>query len=118
MPDYQYSVTGRPLHTAFYDVVQFNLRLRVDAAAASTVLQELQSESFITVLNVYEVTGLDPLVLLQEGYVFGDQTIIELDLQCEMLLLRTWTAPFIPAEIRSQLNEWSQSDAPDEEVFE
>lgn len=103
---YQYSASGRPLHTPFYDITQFNLRLRVEAEQLPYVLEQLQSNSFITVLNVPELTAVDPLVMLQQGYVFGDQPIIEVDLQCEILFLRAWTVEFMPETIRLELQAW------------
>lgn len=104
--EYQYSPTGRPLHTPFYDITQFNVRLRVEAEQLPYVLQQLQSESFITVLNVPELVAVDPLVMLQQGYVFGDQPVIEVDLQCEILFLRAWTVDFMPETIRQELQIW------------
>ncbi|MEL7237331.1 MAG: hypothetical protein AAGK78_00600, partial [Planctomycetota bacterium] len=85
--NYRYSSSGRPLHTPFFDVMQFNVTLRCEAESVPYVIQQLQSNSLLTVLNVFEMETVDPYVAETEGYVYGDGPIVELDLQCEILFL-------------------------------
>lgn len=104
---FEYSPSGRPLHTPFYDVVQFNLTLRCDAASVPYVLNQLQRRSFVTVLNV-DMATVDLDVAAEQGYVYGDRPVVELDLQCEMVFLRPWTVPLMPTGLREALLEWEQ----------
>ena len=108
--EYQYSPSGRTPHTPFYDAVQFTLTLRVEAQSVPEVLRQLQRGSFLTVLNVFRVTAVDPVVALQEGYVYGDAPVVEMTLQCELLLLRNWTVDFMPEQIRQELQAWAASN--------
>lgn len=109
-PAPMYSSTARKLHTPFYDIVQFSLRLRVDAEKLPFVLQQLQTDNFVTVLNVFEMTPVDPLVALREGYIFGSEPVVEVALQCEMVFLREWLAEFMPEETRQELQPWSATE--------
>jgi hypothetical protein len=104
--DYRYSPSGRLLHTPFYDAVQFTMELRVSTEELPYVLRQLQAESFVTVLNVFKVESVDPFVALDEGYVYGDQPVSQVTLQCEMLLLRSWTVDLMPEVIRQELQVW------------
>ncbi len=105
-PEPLYSPSARKLHTPFYDIVQFNLRMRVAAADLPLVLQQLQTDNFVTVLNVYEMVPIDPLVALREGYIFGNDPVVEVALQCEMVFLREWLEKFMPEETRVELEPW------------
>ena len=109
--EYQYSPSGRTPHTPFYDAVQFTLTLRVSAESVPEVLRQLQRGSFLTVLNVFRLVGVDPVVALQEGYVYGDAPVVEMTLQCELLLLRNWTVEFMPEQVRQELQAWAAPDA-------
>ncbi|MEM7807674.1 MAG: hypothetical protein AAF561_06150 [Planctomycetota bacterium] len=105
--DYSLSPSGRSSHNAFFDAIQFEITLRVAADALPDVLQQFQVDSFITVLNVQRVEPLDPVVALQQGYVFGDVPVLEVDLEAEILFLREWTAPLMPDSVKEALNELS-----------
>jgi hypothetical protein len=99
---YELSPSGRPAHTPFYDLVQFRIKLRCSANAVPYVLKQLQADSFITVLNV-GITGVNPAVAAQAGYVYGSQPVVELDLACEMPFLRTWLAGLMPKALQQAL---------------
>lgn len=110
---YPVSPSGRPVHTAFYDLVQFRVTLRCDAAAAPYVLEQLQASSFLTVLNV-DMTIVDPATAAQQGYVYGDQPVVELALQCEMPFLRSWLVPLMPPGLQLALAQAEQPPEPEE----
>ena len=109
-PDYVYSVTGRPLHTPLYDLVQFNVTLRCEAAQVPYVLKQLQKDSLLTILNV-DVSEVNLAVAAMNGYVYGQKPVVQLDLQCEMLFLRQWLAPLMPTEVRQSLLDWAGTEA-------
>jgi hypothetical protein len=110
---YQLSSSGRPAHTPFYDLVQFRVKLRCAADAVPYVLKQLQSESFLSVLNV-GITRVDPAVAARAGYVYGNQPVVELDLACEMPFLRTWMLELMPASLQRSLATAGE-EAPAEE---
>jgi hypothetical protein len=101
--DYSRSLAGRPQHTPFFDAAEFDLTMRVEAAALPQVLQDLQQDAFVTIFNVEEIVSLDPVVALQEGYVFGSEPMVEVTVTGEMLFLREWTVPLMPEGIRLAL---------------
>ena len=104
-PNYKYSVTGRPLHTPLYDLVQFNVNLRCEADQVPYVLKQLQKDSLLTVLNV-DVTNVDLAVAAMDGYIYGRKPVVQLDLQCEMAFLRPWLAPLMPTQVAQAVIAW------------
>ena len=78
------------------------------------VLRLLQQDSLVTVLNLAEMRPVDPLVALTQGYVYGDEAVVELLLTGEMILLREWTVPLMPDAIKERLAAFS---APAEAAF-
>jgi hypothetical protein len=105
---YGVSASGRPLHTPFYDLVQFRVRLRCAADSVPYVLKQLQGDSFLAVVNV-GMTSVDPAVAARAGYVYGSGPVVELDLACEMPFLRTWLVDLMPVALQQTL---SAADAP------
>lgn len=103
---FAYSVTGRLPHTPVYDLMRFNLTLRCEASAVPFVLQQLQADALITVLNV-DMKSVDMAIAANQGYVYGNSPVVELDLQGEMVFLRAWTADLMPTAIKQALAEWS-----------
>lgn len=109
---YPLSPSGRPVHTSFYDLVQFRMTLRCDAATVPYVLEQLQASSFLTVLNV-DMTIVDPAAAAQRGYVYGDRPVVELALQCEMPFLRSWLVPLMPPGLQLALAQAEQPPEPE-----
>jgi hypothetical protein len=101
--DFARSPTGRVRHTPFYDVVPIRLVVRVDARDAPRILGLLQRDTLLTVTNLNSLRPIDPLVPLQEGFVYGEFPAVELDLSLELPLLRRWNLTFMPESIRQAL---------------
>ena len=84
------SPTGRVCND-LYDVVHFDLVLRVDASRVPQVIASLERSKLVTVLRT-SLTNVDAAAARrQEGYVYGDDPVVQLALQCEVLFLRKWT---------------------------
>jgi hypothetical protein len=84
------SPTGRVCND-LYDVVHFDLVLRVDARKVPQVIAALERKQMVTVLKT-NVTSVDSAVeRKRSGFVYGDDPVVELTLQCEILFLRSWT---------------------------
>jgi hypothetical protein len=84
------SPTGRACND-LYDVVHFDLVLRVDYAKIPQILNELERDRLFTVLTT-SVSSVDAADEKNKyGYIYGDQPVAELSLTCEALFLRSWT---------------------------
>jgi hypothetical protein len=90
------SPTGRACN-GMYDVVQFSLKLHVDASRVPAVLNALESSQFLTVLAV-QVKAVDTSDLSTQRYLYGKAPIVELDLICEELLLHSWITKYQPSD--------------------
>ncbi|HEY7090289.1 MAG TPA: hypothetical protein VH518_19485 [Tepidisphaeraceae bacterium] len=93
--------TGRTTN-GVYDVIPFNLRIVVDAAQIPRVLQELSRSKFVTVTGV-QMSTVDSAEKHAEGYFYGDSPVVVLDLRGEALLLRKWTEPLMPLQVKRAL---------------
>jgi hypothetical protein len=99
--NYAFSPTGRASN-AVYDVIPIMLTMDVDAEQIPRVLQELSRNKFITVTNC-SIQSVDTGLLQAMGYYYGTKPVVELNLQCEELLLRKWTEPLMPLHIKEVL---------------
>jgi hypothetical protein len=95
------SPTGRACNS-MYDVVAFTVVLHVDQTKIPEILKALSQNRFITVRGM-DLTRVDVKPLEQAGYVYGANPIAEITLDCEMLLLREWTVPWMPSAIKAGL---------------
>jgi hypothetical protein len=101
------SPTGR-ICNGLYDVLRFKLRLVVDAAKLTQVVRELEANQFITVLNVQIREVVDPVLAAssqQGGFRFGNKPVIRVEIDCEELLLRSWTNSFLPDSMKGGLGK-------------
>ncbi|MGD0138375.1 MAG: hypothetical protein ABSD28_05820 [Tepidisphaeraceae bacterium] len=92
------SPTGRVCN-GLYDVLRFKIRLVVDAAKLTQVVRELEAGQFITVLNVQIREVVDPVMAAsgqQGGFRYGNKPVIRVEIDCEELLLRSWTNSILP----------------------
>jgi hypothetical protein len=96
------TMTGRT-STDLYDVVILNVAMVVDPAKLNAFFDQLyRQNNAYTVLNVKQTT-VDPFQAASEGYLYGQTQCIRVEVQIEALLFRKWTAPIMPASIRTQL---------------
>lgn len=84
------SPTGR-VSNDLYDVIHFDLALRVDARKVPQVIAALERSQLLTVLKT-SVAAIDAAAEKRQwGYVYGNEPVVTLLLQCEVLFLRKWT---------------------------
>jgi len=111
------SVTGR-VSTDAYDVVPAKLTLVVDARRIPDIIRAFAETNLMTVLDV-DLTEVDVWEELRQGYFYGgDAPIVRADLLIETVWLRSWTAPLMPADVKTALGiEETEADAetPDED---
>lgn len=84
------SPTGRVCND-LYDVIHFGLVLRVEARKVPQVLAELERNKLITVLQANVIAIDAQAERKQNGYVYGNEAVVEIQLKCEALFLRSWT---------------------------
>jgi len=100
------SATGR-VSNSMYDVLTFHLVVNVESDDVEPFLLELTRDRFVTVTEM-EVTPIDAAEQKAAGFIYGNKPIVQLNLQCEDLLLRQWTKPLMPDIVKKIL----QVDAP------
>ncbi len=98
---YTASPAGR-VSNPLYDVVQFQLTINVDASQVPAVLAALCRNRLLDVYSM-NVLAVDLDDWRQRGYIYGTEPVVQLVLQCEELFMRRWTAPLMPAVVKSQL---------------
>lgn len=99
--DFNASFTGR-VSNALYDVRRVNLQLVVDSARIPQVLDAIARQNLMTVIDL-KMRPTDTYADLEQGYIYGTDTTADLDLTIETIWLREWTAPLMPAAIKTAL---------------
>jgi len=94
-----------------YDVIPFTVKLDVDAAQVPRVLQEMSRNKLVTVTNC-SVSSIDLGLMQANGYYYGSNPVVTLDLTCESLLLRKWTEPLMPLRVKQALGIVQQAAPP------
>lgn len=100
-PNYGVSPTGR-FSNPLYDVMQFQMSLIVDADHVPQVLQSLSRNRFITAYET-NILAVDSGIEQAEGYIYGPEPVVRMDLRCEALFLREWLTQYMPFAVRRSL---------------
>ena len=79
------------------------LSMIVDAEAVVNVIDAFSSVNYITVVGI-EMTDVDPYAALNQGYYYGTQSVVRLELTLESAWLTAWLSEFMPAGVKRQLN--------------
>lgn len=95
------SPTGR-VSNSLYDVMHSNAVIRVSAREVPVILQGLARNRFLTVLNV-SILPVDSAQALTDGFMYGNDPVVELRLQLEHVFLRAWLEPLMPTIIKQEL---------------
>jgi hypothetical protein len=88
---------------AMYDSIRVQMVLRVDASRLSEVLASLSQNHLVKVRNVNFRTVSVGQALL-EGYFYsrdGSLPLVEVELDCDVLVLRAWLAPYMPEPVKA-----------------
>jgi hypothetical protein len=85
-----------------YDVVHFTLVIDVDASQIPFILASLSQNRLIDVYNM-DVLSVDTAEEQKLGFLYGPRSVVELNLQCEALFMRSWTVPWMPDQVKKQL---------------
>ena len=97
----QASPTGR-VSNGMFDVVHFRIDADVEVDKVPLFIRTISHNRLMSVLRV-EMRSVDATQAQLAGYYYGDKPVAQVTLDCEALLLRTWTIPLMPKIIRTQL---------------
>jgi hypothetical protein len=85
---------------ATYEVIPFRMTIVVDAAKVPAVLTELARNKFITVLKC-DLSSVDMATQMLGGFFYGTRPVVQLNLECEELFLKSWLTKYMPPSIAS-----------------
>lgn len=91
-------LTGRQA-TGMYDVVHFDMVVRVAESQVTTFLASIPQGRLVNVLNV-NLSSIDSSAESAAGYIYGNEPVVQLLISCEMLFLRRWTEPLMPTRVK------------------
>jgi len=103
----QVSPTGRASNGMF-DVVHFRIDADIETEKVPQFIRTLSHNRLMSVLRV-ELKGVDAQQAEVAGYYYGKDAagssipVSTVTMDCEALLLRSWTIPLMPRIIRTQL---------------
>lgn len=103
-PRFGESITGRwgGKDNKLYDVRSCYLYLVVASARIPEVLNAISRSNFMTVVDV-DMKDVDVWEDLQEGFYYGDEHVVHVTLEVEVVWLKGWLAPLVPPGARDQL---------------
>jgi hypothetical protein len=87
--------TGR-VSNALYDVRHVRLVAHVDYARLPVFFNNLSRTNFMSVLKVEIIRDIDEYQKLQSGFLYGSDSVVEVDMIIETIWLRQWTAAMMP----------------------
>jgi hypothetical protein len=85
-----------------YDARTAGIALIVDSERLPVVLQSFPKSNFMTVTDM-SIQQVDLDKDLAQGFYYGDDYVVRLDLYVEVLYLRQWTKPYMPPGVRVAL---------------
>lgn len=94
--------TGRQSNPLF-DVWHARVTVLVDSQRLPELFNALSEVNFMTVLRISVIRDVDEYEALQQGFVYGQDDVVEAELVIETVWLRQWTAQFMPNAIKSHL---------------
>lgn len=99
--DFGISPTGRRSNP-IYDVRHARIKMIVDWEQFPVFLHKLNDSNFMTVLSV-QIEDVDEYEHLREGFVYGKNDVVQVDMVIESLWLRKWTQEFMPPKVKTSL---------------
>ena len=105
------SVTGRASGewNTLYDVRRADMRLIVDSKRVDEVIRAFSATNLMTVLDM-DIEQIDVWEHLREGYYYGPDHVVRLNLNIETLWLRPWTTRLMPEILRNAMGVASETD--------
>lgn len=96
-----------------YDSIRVTMALRVDATRLPQSIAALSQNHLIKVRNVNFRT-VSAGNALAEGFYYskdGSTPLVEVDLDCDVLILRAWLVPYMPDPVKAAFNTLANPNA-------
>lgn len=104
--DFSRSVTGRVsgpgTKNKWFDVRTAQMDLIVSGQRLPALIDALSATNFISVLDI-DLTRVEPLADLREGFAYGDEHVVRASLSVEFILLREWRKEAMPDDVKKAL---------------
>ncbi len=103
-PDYAYSVTGRYTspNNRLYDVRRVELQVIAAMDKLPRFFDALAETNFITITDI-DLEAVNVAAELTKGYFYGPDYVVQANMTLEVILLRSWTEPYMPDGIKYRL---------------
>lgn len=85
-----------------YDIRRVQMSLVVDSARIPEIIDAAAQYNLITVVDL-DIQPVNVWSDLERGFYYGQDHVVRLDLELELIYLRAWTAPLMPNVIRQEL---------------
>jgi hypothetical protein len=117
-PRYFASPSGREADwlNQLYDIRKVSISLVVDSARIPLVLDAASKQNLISVVDL-DIQPVDVWRDLEQGYYYGQDHVVRLDLELEFVYLRAWTAPLMPNIISQELGLPPHPEPEEDEGF-
>jgi len=99
--DFSDSISGRTSN-GLYDIRDVNLSLIVDSNRIPALINAIQSTNLMTVVGSSMKTA-PVLEHMAQGYYYGREPVVQLDLEIETIWLRDWTTELMPEDVKAAL---------------
>lgn len=86
-----------------YDVVLLSIWMDIDPAQLVNFMNELYKRNVGYTITDVQMRTVDPLDRASNGYIYGNQQVVEVEIQAEAILFRGWTTPLMPADVKASL---------------
>lgn len=100
--DHNLSITGRGVLNQLYDLRRADVVMVVAIDRLPVLLDALSRTNFISVtgLDMTEVNVWDDL---SRGYYYGSDPVMRVEMELELIYLRSWTSQFMPRRVKELL---------------
>lgn len=95
------SHTGR-ISTSEYDVVNVKLRAVVASSKLPDVVKAFADTNLMTVTDM-DISDVDLWGDLRDGYFYGSEPVVRVEMTVETIWLRSWTEPMMPDSVKKRL---------------
>ncbi len=113
VPDNFYFGPAGRASNALYDVRHARLIVHVEFQRLPMLFEQLAATNLMTVLSV-ELRDVDEFELFKQGYLYGEQDTVEVEMVIETIWMRQWTVALMPKAVRTYLGvNAAQSQAAD-----
>lgn len=95
-------ISGPGSKNRWFDVREATMDVVVSSQRLPAFIDALAATNFISLLDV-EISPVDPLVDLKDGYVYGDEHVVRAVLTLETVWLREWRKDWMPPDVKKAL---------------